>query len=220
MKVGWIALPVATVLAIAGGILYYVADQPPSAAPFVMNVGPKHPVTETMVKLTASLAATTVPTTEGITTEHRTFVFAPQHATRPQLIYFVLDGCPCSYDAEPLFKKLGLKFKNRVEFACVTNAKAEDARKWDVAQTPPYPVVYDPDLRLIHLFGATNSVFSVLLDVNGRVLKMWPGYSKSILIEMNSLISKAAGVPVTPFDPEYAPEAKTSGCPFAEVRHG
>ena len=216
MKAAWFAVPVGVVLAFAGGLLYYLADQPKPPSLLEVSSEPRHPVTDAMIKLTADRAAKQIETSKGPTTARHEFTFAPKGATKPQFIYFVKDGCPCSYDAEPLFKRLGLKYAHSVEFATVTDAALDHAKAWDIAQTPPYPVVYDPDHRIINQFGATNSVFSVLLDVNGRVLKMWPGYSKSILKDMNAFLAKAAGVGETPFDPQYAPDAKTSGCPFSE----
>lgn len=197
--------------------MVYTAAKPETPANLPTSNEPRHPVTPEMTKLTASLTAKRIPTIASKSTEGKTIVFAPESGPRPQFVYFVLDGCPCSYDAEPLFKKLGLKFKGKVDFVTVTNAGEANARAWSVAQAPPYPVVSDPEQKIIKAFGATNSVFSALLDGSGRVIKMWPGYSHDLLIEMNAFLSKAAGVPETKFDPEYAPLAKTSGCDFSEV---
>jgi hypothetical protein len=53
-----------------------------------------------------------------------------------------------------------------------------------------------------------------LLSKDGKVVKMWPGYSVDILQEMNSLMAKEAGVPEKPFDTKYAPKQQASGCAF------
>ena len=204
-------------LASAGALLYYVGSKPVVKEVAIATNEPRHPVTESMTTLTKSLGHKQLAEIDGTTTENKSIVLAPSHGKRPQFVYFVLDGCPCSFDAEPLFKKLGKKFKDEIEFVAVTNAGMKNARQWEIDQVPPYPVVSDPEQKIIKSFGATNSVFSTLVDSRGRVLKMWPGYSRDILIEMNAELAKAAGIALTPFDPEYAPVKKTSGCDFSEI---
>lgn len=133
------------------------------------------------------------------------------NAKRPQFVIFVKKGCPCSFDAQPLFNKLADKFDGKVDFVGVID---KGGKEFSTQLKVAFPVVDEPSLKLMKAYDARASVYSALVARNGHIVKMWPGYSADILKEMNGLIAKAAAVPETPFDPEYAPIEKASGCPF------
>lgn len=132
-------------------------------------------------------------------------------AALPQMVLFVKKGCPCSFDAQPLFNKLALKYKGKVEFVGVID---KGARDWSNQLSVIFPVVEEPSLALMKAFDARASVYSALVARNGHIVKMWPGYSADWLKDMNALLAKASATKETPFDPEYAPKEKASGCPF------
>jgi hypothetical protein len=129
----------------------------------------------------------------------------------PQMVVFIKKGCPCSIDAQPLFNKLARRYDGKVEFVGVIDKEAKDfSTQFRVA----FPVVEEPSLGLMRAFDARASVYCALVARNGHIVKMWPGYSASWLKEMNGLLAKASATPEKPFDPEYAPTEKASGCPF------
>ena len=130
---------------------------------------------------------------------------------RPQFVLFIKRGCPCSIDAQVLFSRLALKFKDSVEFVGVID---KDAKEFATQFRASFPVVEEPSLGLMRSFDARASVYSALVARNGHIVKLWPGYSAAWLQEMNALLAKAAATKETPFDPQYAPKEKTSGCPF------
>ena len=130
---------------------------------------------------------------------------------RPQFVLFIKRGCPCSIDAQPLFSRLALKYKKEVEFVGVID---KDAKAFATQFKAAFPVVEDPSLDLMRAYDARASVYCALIARNGHIVKMWPGYSAAWLEDMNALLAKAAAVEETPFDPQYAPVEKASGCPF------
>ena len=130
---------------------------------------------------------------------------------RPQFVLFIKRGCPCSIDAQPLFSRLALKYKKDVEFVGVID---EDAKEFATQFKATFPVVNEPSLDLMRAYDARASVYCALVARNGHIVKMWPGYSAAWLKDMNALLAKAAAVKVTPFDPQYAPVEKATGCPF------
>lgn len=134
---------------------------------------------------------------------------------KPQYILFVKDGCPCSIDAQPIFNRLLKKFEGSVDVLHLTDADSAKATKYASMFKVTAPIVTDTKLAAMKGFGAKAAVYSVLIARNGHIIKLWPGYSADMLREMNETLSKAAGVPVTPFDPTYAPKKKTSGCSFS-----
>ena len=135
-------------------------------------------------------------------------------AKGPVFIYFIMDGCPCSIDAQPLFSHLRDKFGGPVTFVGVINTDAPKGLKWASANNMTDPLLPDPKLKIIKAYKASNSAFSALVLPDGTIAKMWPGYSRDYMLDMNERLCKALGQPVTPFDPLYAPLAKTAGCYF------
>lgn len=133
---------------------------------------------------------------------------------KPQFLYFIKKGCPCSFDAEPLFHKLYKQFNGEIEFISITDANVEDAKKWASDLSVPYPVVSDSKIETMKAYQAPASTFSTLLDRNGVILKRWAGYSQEYLSEMNSEMAKVLGEPAKPFDAQYAPVKRTTGCSF------
>ncbi len=217
MNFRWFFVLLGASFAVAGGVLWWGATRPPALPSMPeFSEGPRHPVTDEMTKQTSAKSAQLMPVMTLPTTDGDTIQVGQRKGKKPQLVYFVKEGCPCSFDAEPFFKELGRRFRNTVTFICVTNSGVSKAKDWAGRQAPPYVVAYDPEQKVIKGFSAKNSVNAVLLNEKGEVLKMWPGYSKSILLEMNSEIAKAAKLKEQPFDPTYAPDAKTSGCDFSE----
>lgn len=131
---------------------------------------------------------------------------------RPQMVLFIKKGCPCSIDAQPLFNRLAIKFRKGVQFVGVIDKGAKD---FSTQSSVVFPIVEEPSKKLMKAWDARASVYCALVARNGHIVKMWPGYSASWLKEMNALLSKASGMKETPFDPQYAPLEKTSGCPFS-----
>jgi hypothetical protein len=133
---------------------------------------------------------------------------------KPQFIYAVKKGCPCSFDAEPLMQALYKHFKGRIEFIAVTDAEQKDALKWESDLRVPYSVVSNPKVEVMQEYQFPASVYCNLVDTRGVIVKRWAGYSRSYLAEVNSEMAKLLSEKERPFDSKYAPEANTSGCSF------
>ncbi|RYG17380.1 hypothetical protein EON82_23935 [bacterium] len=130
---------------------------------------------------------------------------------RPQMVIFIKNGCPCSIDAQPLFNRLARKYEGKVDFVGIIDKEGKEfSNQFLVA----FPVVEEPSKGLMKAYDARASVYTALIARNGHIVKMWPGYSAGWLKEMNALMAKASATKETPFDPQYAPQEKASGCPF------
>jgi len=192
-----------------------VAANAPQSSMFVDGKAPvRHSVTPEMEKATAAEAKQALPRFDVLDSEGKPVTLASGKADRPQFVYFVLDGCPCSFDAEPQFHRLFERYKGKIDFVSVTDADKKKAHDWNIQLLVNYPVVPDPEKKIIHAYGAKSSVYSMLIGTDGHVVKMWPGYSAEILKQMNSLMAAEAGVEEKPFDPQYAPLEKATGCAF------
>ena len=173
-----------------------------------------HLVTPEMTKGTDAQAKKVAPAFALKDSDGQEVAVGAPNGERPQFVYFVLEGCPCSVDAEPLFHKLYERYKGKVDFVSITNADEEKARRWSVQMLTPYPVIPDPKHEVIKAYEAKSSVYAALVTKDGRIAKMWPGYSQDILADQNALLAKLAGVKVEPFDAQYAPTNTLTGCSF------
>lgn len=214
MRALYVTLPAGLFLAVAGGVLYFASrnPKPPVSPPTsIVYSGPIHPITPQMEKDSAkkTLKDALVFETVDWLGEPRTV----GRAEKPQLLLFVLDGCPCSIDAQPIYNDLSRHFKDRVEFLAIYNEDSKAAKKWDNMTSTAFPIIPDTDKKIIRAYAAKNSVYSALVS-EGKIVRLWPGYSVEILDEINRTIAKELNEPVRPFDAKYAPVEKTSGCEF------
>lgn len=218
MRAMYIAVPAGFALACAGGALMVASKTSKPASygtdPFLLPGAVRHLVTAEMVSETAARTSKLLKTFRVADSEGKTVVLGSHDAAHPQFVYFILDGCPCSYDAEPLFHKLFKRFRDHIDFAAVTDGDRKKAHDWSIQLLVNYPIVPDPAKEIIHAYGARASVYSALIGRDGHVIKMWPGYSAGLLQDMNATMARAAGLPAQPFDTEYAPKVKATGCAF------
>lgn len=215
MRPSLLAIPATLALLTGGGALLIAAQRPHvSGETGLLEAEVRHKVTPDMVQETSAEAKKVAPAFQVKDVDGKEISIASPNAERPQFVYFVLDGCPCSFDAEPLFHELYKLHKGEVDFISVTNGDAKKARRWSDQMLVPYPVIPDPKLEIIHDFHARSSVYSALVTKDGRIEKMWPGYSKEILQEENEAMAKVTGRKAELFDPQYAPTEKATGCAF------
>lgn len=214
MKAYSVTLPIAVLFAGSGLVLAYRAHQKPKVD-YGLTLGrPQHPVTPQMLMETSAKSNLRVPEVDRKDVYGKSVLIGAASAAKPQFVLFIKQGCPCSVDAQPYFNKLSQKYKNSVDFYGVMDASPALVKKYSTEMQVPFPVLDDADLKVIHGFGAKASVYSALVARNGHIVKMWPGYSDTMLQEINAAVAMAAGVSVTPFTPAYAPTTQTSGCTF------
>lgn len=174
---------------------------------------PRHPVTDKMAEEVKRLNLRTaklfkLPNTRGVPT------VVGGAGPKPQFIYAVKKGCPCSFDAEPLMQALYKHFNGKIEFIAVTDAEQKDALKWESDLRVPYSVVSNPKVEVMQEYQFPASVYCHLVDTRGVIVKRWAGYSRSYLAEMNKEMARLLGEKERSFDSKYAPVENTSGCSF------
>src|SRR5262249_25617571 len=147
---------------------------------------------------------------------------------RPLLLIFIKEGCPCSVEMEPFFHRLARIYADAACFAGVIDADVHNARRYAETNTTPYPVLADPEKRIIRRLGAENGVYVALLvqpdaplEILGaavqtvsRIDSLWPGCSAEMFTQMGRRIAAAAGVTERPLDLSGLPSAPVTGCPF------
>jgi peroxiredoxin len=217
MKLIYLTLPLGGLLAASGIWLIAAASH---ASPSVgtspsSGTEPRHPVTRDMAVETAAMAGKTAPDFKLSDSKGKDWTLAGLSQGKPVYLYFILDGCPCSTDAEPLFHELYKRYKGQISFVGVIGSDQQTAIRWAKAHEMPYTILADPKLEAIKAYRAKHSVYNVLITPDRKIDTMWPGYSQDMLRDVNSRMGAVTGGTPKAFDPLYAPLKLSSGCLFA-----
>ncbi|MBS1719180.1 MAG: redoxin domain-containing protein [Armatimonadetes bacterium] len=222
MKLSTLTIPLGVLLFAAGGYMMVKArnfqqENSDSQASRSIDLNqwdkPKHPVNDAMrdaARLMSTKLAPDVTLKSYLDQDVRLGGYE-----KPQFVLFILWQCPCSIDAQPIMNDLSKQFKGKVDFVGVINKPVAQAKEWRDLYQMPFPTLADPDKAAIHAYGIKQSVYSTLVS-KGRIIKVWPGYSKRILEDINQTLAAEIGEKARPFDPKYAPKEDTSGCYFDE----
>jgi peroxiredoxin len=208
------ALALAGAIGSIGLLLGYLSTKPVVINEPILEAAPRHEVTDDMIRFSNERKLKTAPAFSIDDAFGQRVKIADPQNPKPQFVYFIKDGCPCSIEVEPLFHDLFKIYGDRVDFIGVHNKDAKTARQWHTDMLMPYTVVPDPKLNIINAYEIESSAFSVLVSQDGKMVKMWPGYSRDILLEMNELLAKEVGLRAMKFDTKYAPKRATTGCRF------
>jgi hypothetical protein len=133
---------------------------------------------------------------------------------RPVVLIFIKEGCPCSVEVEPFFKRVERLYAGEARFAGVIDAGAEAAGRYAIEQGVAHPILADPERRLIGRFRAKNGCYVVLLTPGGVIDGFWPGCSADTMRQLGRRIAGLAGVGERPLDVSGVPASLTTGCPF------
>lgn len=215
MRTPRIAIVLSLAIFASGLAVFLTARQSPSATqiPGIDFTQPEHPVTPEMIRDADKLARKVAPEFH-LTSVRDEVVHISGKQDRPQFVLFILDGCPCSIDAQPLFNNLAKQWKDKVDFYGVIDSDQKKGRAWTSDYRAAFPVVSDTKKEIIKAYEAKQSVYCALISREGQIVKLWPGYSQDMMNEMNEMIAAEVGVESKPFDAQYAPNEKTSGCFF------
>lgn len=210
LRLPTIAIPASLAIA-AGGIYLSLAARDRNVDPSFRE--PRHPVTAAMVSATAACEGKPAPLFEARTWDGRPLRLRDLLG-KPVVLIAVKDGCPCSYESQPYFNQLAHGYEERAVFLGAIQGDAALAKKWMSDLEVPYEVAPDPDKKLLKAYRAPRSVYVTLIGKDGIVLRMWPGWSKAMLEEMNRLIAAETGATPVNLNLAGAPIKPNSGCEF------
>ncbi len=179
----------------------------------VETTEPRHPITSLM--LTEAEQKATKPAPEFAVPDDRGKVqtLASFSKNGPVFMLFILDGCPCSIEAQPVFSDLWRAYGQRVQFVGVSNSTVPKAALLRKDLEVPFPVLADQKLDIMRSYGGQRSVYSALI-VEGKVVKLWPGYNRAMVGEINDKLARLAGTWPKSVNFTGVPEKPTSGCSF------
>lgn len=178
-----------------------------------MNTLMKTHLILTLSLLTASLvSAQTLPVGLRLSgTDGRTYTTATL-AARPTVMVFLSHGCPHNPKSISDFNRWRTQLGQTVQFVGVLNANAATARSYARELKVNFPVLADPDRKLIDWAGATHSLdFAVLSARRGQLLKRWNGIQRSWIVEATNLLRRN-GAPNVRITERSFTSARASGC--------
>lgn len=196
--------------AAAAACAYYLAHARPAA----VEPDPLHWMTKDMLDAAQKETNTVAPGFSAQSTEGVRIDLAGLIASGPVYLVFIKDNCPCSILAQPFFQRLYDAFGGKVAFIGITDGTLDQGKEWKAHFQMTFPLVSDPDKKLMHLFHAKGSAYSELIDTGGKIVKLWPGYNQSTLTNIDATIAKTADLPVPDLRVDDAPTKPTSGCTF------
>lgn len=174
----------------------------------------RHDVTEEMQKAADALERTPMPSINEVDHEAHPVLSGDFKSGIPTVLVFVKNECPCSLEAQPFFNRMAKAFGGDVQFMAAIDADSRDAAAYAEFTVTPYRVLADQDMSTIKAMGAQASASVALIDGNGQVVKVWAGYSASILRQINFLAGTLAKTGPVEFDQAGAPEQLTAGCAY------
>ena len=163
-----------------------------------------HPVTQWMTDAADAAAGRPLPPLPG---------FDP---ARPAVVLFILPGCPCSEEYEPLTQRLATHVGARAQVIGVVAGTAEEAAAWQRRFRTPFPLVPDPDRSTARAMGAERSAYTALVLDGKTIHRLWPGFSAGMLQEVADRLVGATDDESGRFDATGAPGRLTSGCPILD----
>lgn len=212
-KLLWITIPAS--LLIAGAGLFLATYQPPAISKQTnMATTPRHPVTVDMSKDASAKSGRaapdfTLPDTDGKPISLKTLL-----AKGPVVVVMTKDGCPCSIESQPFFNAISKSYAGKASFVGIIDADRPTASLYQSSLSVPYPIVSETAGTTFRRYQAEQSVYTYLIAKSGDILRVWPGYNKAMMVELNSLVAQAAGAPMQGLDVNKAPDEMTSGCYF------
>lgn len=127
------------------------------------------------------------------------------------LIYFINHDCPVNADAVAHFNKLASAYAGKVGFIGVINGDKSTFTTWQKKFNAPFPVVLDPDLKIIRAFKAQFSPWAMMVSKEGKIAKVWQGYSSGSLLEINQSLAAAASMKAAVLKFPGAPDDASGG---------
>ncbi len=209
---------VVVILAFGASFLWIRSDVLPrnrsQDPPIVFGVIDEHQVTPEMEEVTEAMADRRAPAFKTVGHDQKIYDSSAIFGNKPVLILFIQDGCPCSVSAEPFYHRLFAAYGDDATFLGIIDGDPEVAQAWVERLETPFPVLCDPDLEIVRDYQVWNSAYAALIDQEGQIVRVWPGYSEEILEEIATSLVTIAGAEKVALNFGEAPELPYSGCPF------
>lgn len=151
------------------------------------------------------------PKFSGQTADGKTFSLDGAMKNKPVFVYFISTSCPVSKAAMPHYSAFAKAYADKgLTVVGILNDDKAAYDKWNKTHNVSYPVVLDPNYEIIKAYKIAKAPSAVLVK-DGKVIKVWTGYSKQQLAETNELAAKAVGKPAPKLEFAGAPTSWQAG---------
>jgi peroxiredoxin len=129
------------------------------------------------------------------------------------VLYYISETCPVNAEALPHVKKIAAAHaKNpKAKIIGVFNGTEAEFNAWNKKEKVPFTTLFDPDLKIIRAHKAAFSPWMNVIGSDKKVARTWPGYSRTTLQNLNSLLASKAGTAVPKLDYPGAPTELSGG---------
>lgn len=193
------------------GLLFAVLTQRNQEKEFDPRV--RHYVSKRMISATERMATQPAPPFVLKDLEGVPHSLGDMVRDAPILVYFINRECPCSVDAEPMFNAFASTYK-QAKVVGVIDCEGKPAQKWAQENQSNHLILVDPSNKTMADYKAESSVYTALITQSGKIVKMWPGYSQTMMDEVSAAIADLIGAPVAKLDRKLAPQEMAAGCAF------
>jgi len=132
-------------------------------------------------------------------------------AKGPVFLYFIKATCPVNAEAVKYFNRVAEGYKGKVAFVGIIDGEKGEYETWQGKFKAPYPVLLDPDMKIIKSYDAMRSPWGVLVGKDKKIAKVWDGYSISQKNEISASIAGAGKVAAVKIDTTGAPRNAAAG---------
>ena len=107
----------------------------------------------------------------------------------PAVLYFVATDCGSNPEAIPLVQSIYTANEDKGKFFVVMNTDAEGAAKWAQENKTTFPIIPDPEKKIIDKYKVEFSQTGVMVDSGLKETKRFAGYGKSVLEDLNKSLA-------------------------------
>lgn len=175
---------------------------------------PRHPVTDEMRARAEAKEGELAPEIDLPSTSKENIQLSSLIDQKPVVVVMTKDGCPCSIEVQPHMTEIAKAYEGKVTFLGVIDGNLQAAENYKHDFQVPYELVYSEELDIFKKFDAKQSVYTYLIAKGGNILKIWPGYSKGSLKQLNTMIANEIGQKSANLPFDMTPDEMTSGCFF------
>lgn len=154
-----------------------------------------------------------MPVVNAKGTDGRTYTTTTLTA-QPTVLVFIKLGCPHNAKAAVDLNRLATGLKGKASVIGVLDADLAKAKELTKELKLQFPLVADPQHKMIEGFGVSNSLdLALVCPKDKKVGQTWNGYSQTILKELVAAIPHHGG-PAVKLDLSKFPSKRVSGCGF------
>ena len=127
------------------------------------------------------------------------------------VFYFIGSTCPVNAMAVKYYNAVSAAYQTKSRIVGVIDGDQATYAEWQKRFKAPFLVLLDEKMKVIQGFKAERSPWVIHVDSQGTIGKIWQGYSKNYLEELNTLMSSITKSPAKSLDLKGAPANATYG---------